>query len=60
MSRPDLTVIGGEGGDAFKGEAILRAAADFVDVYCPYLNVSTRAQMILDAAKVIVDAEIEL
>ena len=56
----DLRVI--EGGKAdrppFKGEDILRAAADFVDERLPNLIDEHRIEAVLGAAKVIVDAEI--
>lgn len=59
MSRSDLSVIEGEGREPFRGELILRAAADFVDERCQNLSWLDRAQTVIAAARVIVDAEHE-
>ena len=57
----DLTVLAGGRDDRprFKGEDVLRAAADFVAECLPNLIDEHRIQAVLGAAKVIVDAEIE-
>lgn len=54
----ELHVIEGEARPHFKGADILRAAADFVDERLPNLIDEHRVRAVLDAAKVIVDAEL--
>lgn len=54
----ELHAIDGGAQAPFKGELILRAAADFVEERLPNLIDEHRIEAVRGAAKVIVDAEI--